>query len=139
MAYDPLGQGERLQYYDPEWKASKVGNPTGEHGEANVPPLLIGDDLARYMVNDAMRGVDYLSGRKDVDAGRIGAFGCSGGGTQTAYLAALDERIKVAASAGYITSFEEVAVNGNEGPGNNGPDTQSGRRGLPPSSRHRVP
>ena len=29
LAYDPLGQGERLQYYDPETKASTIGNPTG--------------------------------------------------------------------------------------------------------------
>ena len=106
LAYDPLGQGERLQYFDPEKKASMVGNPTGEHGEANIPPLLIGDDLARYMVNDAMRALDYLVGRKDIDANRIGAFGCSGGGTATAYFAALDPRVKVAASACFVTAFQ---------------------------------
>jgi hypothetical protein len=60
------------------------------------------------MVNDAMRGVDYLTSRKDVDGARIGAFGCSGGGTATAYFAALDDRVKVAASACYITSFQEL-------------------------------
>jgi dienelactone hydrolase len=70
--------------------------------------MLIGDDIARYMVNDAMRGVDYLSSRKDIDAGRIGAFGCSGGGTMTAYFAALDDRVKAAATACYITSFREL-------------------------------
>src|SRR5262249_23578181 len=94
LAYDPIVQGERLQYYDSAKKASFIGNPTGEHGEANVGPMLIGDDVARYMVNDAMRGVDYLVSRKDVDGGRIGAFGCSGGGTMTAYFAALDDRVK---------------------------------------------
>ena len=108
LAYDPLGQGERLQYFDPDKKVSRVGNPTGEHGEANVAPMLLGEDLARYMVNDAMRGVDYLIGRKDIDGGRIGAFGCSGGGTATAYFAGLDDRVKVAASACYITSFQEL-------------------------------
>jgi cephalosporin-C deacetylase-like acetyl esterase len=108
LAYDPLGQGERLQYYDADKKASAVGNPTGEHGEANIPVMLLGDDLARYMVNDAMRAVDYLVTRKDVDAARIGAFGCSGGGTATAYFAALDDRVKAAATACYITSFREL-------------------------------
>jgi cephalosporin-C deacetylase-like acetyl esterase len=108
LAYDPIGQGERLQYYDAERKASFVGNPTGEHGEANVGPLLIGETIARYMVNDAMRGVDYLSSRADVDARRIGAFGCSGGGTMTAYFAALDDRVTAAAVACYITSFTEL-------------------------------
>jgi cephalosporin-C deacetylase-like acetyl esterase len=108
LAYDPFGQGERLQYYDPELKASKIGGPTAEHGEANVGPMLIGDDVARYWVNDAMRAVDYLTGRKDIDGSRIGAFGCSGGGTATAYFAALDDRVKAAASACYITSFQEL-------------------------------
>jgi cephalosporin-C deacetylase-like acetyl esterase len=105
LAYDPLGQGERLQYYDPETKASTIGNPTGEHGEANIGPLLIGDTVARYMVNDGMRAVDYLIGRSDVDRTRVGAFGCSGGGAATALLAAVDARVAVAASACYITSF----------------------------------
>jgi cephalosporin-C deacetylase-like acetyl esterase len=108
LAYDPLGQGERLQYFDTARNASVVGNPTGEHGEANIPALLIGDNVVRYMLNDAMRGLDYLAGRKEVDAGRLGAFGCSGGGTATAYLAALDSRIKAAATACYITSFEAL-------------------------------
>jgi cephalosporin-C deacetylase-like acetyl esterase len=108
LAYDPIGQGERLQYYDADKKASFIGNPTGEHGEANVGPMLLGDTIARYMVNDAMRGVDYLSARKDVDVTRIGAFGCSGGGTMTAYFAALDDRVKAAAVACYFTSFTEL-------------------------------
>src|SRR5262249_55430636 len=38
----------------------------------------------------------------------IGAFGCSGGGTVTAYLAALDSRIRAAASACYVTSLKEL-------------------------------
>ena len=108
LAYDPLGQGERLQYFDAARQASFIGNPTGEHGEANLPTLLIGDDLAHYMLNDSMRAVDYLTSRKDIDGARIGAFGCSGGGTATAYFAALDPRVRAAATACYITSFEEL-------------------------------
>ena len=108
LAIDPLGQGERLQYFDAERKASAVGGSTGEHGEANIPALLIGEDIARYFINDGMRGIDYLIARPDVDASRIGALGCSGGGTATAYLAALDSRIKAAGVACYITSFQEL-------------------------------
>src|SRR5579872_1594651 len=108
LAIDPLGQGERLQYYDPERKASNIGGTTGEHGEANVPAMLVGENIARYFINDSMRGIDYLVSRKDVDASRIGAFGCSGGGTSTAYLAALDDRLKAVGVACYITSFQEL-------------------------------
>ncbi len=108
LAIDPLGQGERLQYFDPAKKASTIGGSTGEHGEANVPAMLWGEDVARYFVNDGMRGIDYLISRADVNADRIGALGCSGGGTATAYLAALDDRVKVAGVACYITSFQEL-------------------------------
>jgi cephalosporin-C deacetylase-like acetyl esterase len=108
LAIDPLGQGERLQYFDSERKVSTIGGSTGEHGEANIPAMLIGENIARYFINDSMRGIDYLVGRKDVNANRIGAFGCSGGGTTTAYLAALDDRLKAVGVACYITSFHEL-------------------------------
>ena len=115
LAIDPMGQGERLQHFDAELGESKVGQGTGEHGMAAFSTLLIGDHVARYFINDGMRGVDYLSARKDVDASHIGAFGCSGGGTATAYLAAMDARIKVAATACYITSMHElVPTTGNQ-------------------------
>ena len=108
LAIDPMGQGERLQHYNPETRQSTVGQGTGEHGMAGYSTLLIGEHVSRYFINDGMRGVDYLSARPDVDRARIGAFGCSGGGTATAYLAALDDRIRVAATACYITSFQEL-------------------------------
>jgi len=108
MAVDPMGQGERLQHYDPELEDSKLGQGTPEHGHAAFSTLLLGDPVARYFINDGMRAVDYLTSRKDVNPDRIGAFGCSGGGTATAYLAALEPRIKAAATACYITTYEEL-------------------------------
>jgi len=108
LAIDPMGQGERLQHFDPRTKQSTVGQGTGEHGMAAQSAMLIGEHVARYFINDGMRGIDYLTARPDVDAAHIGAFGCSGGGTATAYLAALDDRIAVAATACYITSFQEL-------------------------------
>jgi len=108
LAIDPLGQGERLQYFDAERKASIIGGSTGEHGEANIPAMLVGENIARYFINDSMRGIDYLIARPDVDAKRIGALGCSGGGTSTAYLGALDPRLSVLGVACYITSFQQL-------------------------------
>ena len=40
LAYDPIGQGERLQYYDPESGNSKVGGSTDEHSHANGHTML---------------------------------------------------------------------------------------------------
>lgn len=107
LAYDPVGQGERVQHFDPELGDSKLER-MGEHEHANQSALLIGQSIARYWMADGLRVVDYLLERGDVDAAHIGAFGCSGGGTATAYLAAMDPRVAVAASSSYITSFRAL-------------------------------
>lgn len=109
LSYDPIGQGERLQYPDPDKPGTSLASrPTGEHGEASLQPMLIGDTFARYELWDAMRGVDYLSTLSFVDAKRIGAFGCSGGGTITALVGALDPRLAAVGTACYTTSFDTL-------------------------------
>ena len=45
------------------------------------------------------KALDYLLSRKDIDSRRVGCTGESGGGTQTYFLAAVDERVKVVAPA----------------------------------------
>ena len=59
------------------------------------------ENLAKYRIWDGMRAVDYLASRPEVDAKRLGCVGNSGGGTLTAYIAALDPRVKAAYD--YIT------------------------------------
>jgi cephalosporin-C deacetylase-like acetyl esterase len=108
LAYDPMAEGERLQYFDAATGKSAVGGPTGEHSQAALADDLTGEHISRYFVWDAMRAIDYLSARKDIDAQRIGAFGCSGGGTVTAYLTVFDPRVKAAATACYITAFQDL-------------------------------
>jgi cephalosporin-C deacetylase-like acetyl esterase len=109
LSYDPIGQGERLQYSDPAKPGTSLATrPTGEHGEASLQPMLIGDTFARYLLWDAMRGIDYLSQLSQVDAQRIGAFGCSGGGAMTALVGALDPRVAAVAVACYTTSFDTL-------------------------------
>ena len=39
-----------------------------------------------------MRAIDYLASRPEIDPTRIGFTGCSGGGTLTSYVMALDDR-----------------------------------------------
>lgn len=108
LAYDIVAEGERLQHYDPELGASKVGRPTGEHSLAFWQTTPVGEHVSRYLIWDVIRGLDYLASRPEVDARRLGAFGCSGGGTLTAFLAALDERVKATAAACYINDFDHL-------------------------------
>src|SRR5450759_584706 len=108
FAFDPVGQGERLEYYDPKTKKSIVGGPTTEHSYPGTQAFITGGSQARYMIWDGIRAVDYLLTRKEVDPARIGITGRSGGGTQSAYIAALDDRINAAAPECYITNFTRL-------------------------------
>ncbi len=57
---------------------------------------MIGDRLLGLLVYENMRAIDYLISRPNVDPDYIGYTGSSGGGNQTMYVAAFDERIKAA-------------------------------------------
>ncbi len=108
LAWDPIGQGERIQLWDDDFEDSKVVRSTTEHTMLGVQSILLGDSLARYTIWDGMRALDYLLSRPEVDSKRVGVTGNSGGGTHTAYLAALEDRIHVAAPSCYITSWRRL-------------------------------
>lgn len=107
LVYDPIGQGERSQLLD------AVGNPaikgsTSEHTMCGIGALLVGRSTASYRIWDGIRSLDYLASRPEIDAKKLGCSGCSGGGTLTSYLMALDDRILAAAPSCYITSLERL-------------------------------
>ncbi len=108
FAYDPIGQGERLQYLSEETGKSKIGGPTKEHSYAGIQTLLTGTSLSDYFIWDGVRAIDFLETRKEVDMKRIGIHGRSGGGTQSAMIAAYDERIYAAAPECYITNYKRL-------------------------------
>jgi hypothetical protein len=105
IAWDTLGQGERIQQFDEDFEDAKLRASTTEHTVIGIQCLLTGQHIARYTIWDATRALDYLLSRKEVDPKRVAATGNSGGGTHTAYMAALDDRIQVAAPSCYITSW----------------------------------
>ncbi|MGE5648416.1 MAG: alpha/beta hydrolase family protein [Acidobacteriota bacterium] len=108
LTWDPAGQGERMQFYDPDFEDSKFHASTMEHTELGIQCLLTGDHIARYTVWDGLRALDYLLSRPEVDAKRVACTGNSGGGTHTAYISALDDRIQVAAPSCYMTSWSRM-------------------------------
>ena len=110
FTWDTLGQGERAQFYDTDLETSKLGETgyTTEHTMIGAQCLLAGDNIARYTIWDGIRALDYLLSRREVDATRVACTGNSGGGTHTAYLSALDDRIGVAAPSCFITSWQRL-------------------------------
>jgi cephalosporin-C deacetylase-like acetyl esterase len=96
LAYDPIGQGERRQYWDPRTGQADISDPVYEHSLPGQVLLLMGQDLTHYMVWDGMRAIDYLLTRPEVDASRIGCAGHSGGGTLTMFISTVDERVRCA-------------------------------------------
>lgn len=109
FAIDPLGQGERKSY--PELFSENT-SPVREHQHCGNQCILSGESLTKYFLADAMRAVDYMVSREDVDAERIGATGSSGGGTMTAVLGVVDERIKAVAPGTFITTREDYMYAG---------------------------
>ncbi|MGH9159372.1 MAG: alpha/beta hydrolase family protein, partial [Vicinamibacteraceae bacterium] len=105
LAYDPPGQGERLEYLDPAIGTSRVGIGTREHSHAGQQCLLTGTSIARYFAWDGVRAIDYLLTRAEVDPKRLGVAGNSGGGTQTAWLAVVEERLSAIDASCYVTSW----------------------------------
>ncbi|WP_364147694.1 alpha/beta hydrolase family protein [Paenibacillus sp. LPE1-1-1.1] len=101
MSVDPTGQGERFNRYDPESKQAGMTS-VRDHENVGRQCLPLGDSLARYMLHDAVRAIDYLCTRPEVDPDRIGVTGHSGGGMQTSLVMMYDRRIAAAAPGGFI-------------------------------------
>jgi dienelactone hydrolase/pimeloyl-ACP methyl ester carboxylesterase len=109
LCYDPIGQGERIQLLTAGINpAARIAGSTSEHTMCGIGALLVGRSTAHYRIWDGIRSLDYLASRPEVDPERLGCTGNSGGGTLTAYLMALDDRIKAAAPSCYITSLERL-------------------------------
>jgi cephalosporin-C deacetylase-like acetyl esterase len=107
LCFDPIGQGERIQALDAAGKPAINGSTT-EHTLLGGGSLLVGRSAAGYRFWDGVRSLDYLASRPEIDPARLGCTGNSGGGTETAYLMALDDRILAAAPSCFITSLERL-------------------------------
>src|SRR2546429_1971024 len=74
-----------------------------------LPIYLVGANALGIFMLEMRRGLDYLSDHPSVDRNRIGVTGLSGGGWQTIFLSALDERVKVAVPvAGYSSATTKI-------------------------------
>jgi Acetyl xylan esterase (AXE1) len=109
--WDPVGQGERSQFWDAHAGNTRYNLICGEHAVMGNLAYLAGANLARWEIWDGMRAVDYLLTRPDVDPHHISITGTSGGGFQAALIGALDDRIHVVIPSCYITSLPMRVTN----------------------------
>lgn len=96
---DVIGTGER---------AAPAGSPhMTYHGiyRGGVAQIA-GRSLFGYEMFECIRAVDYLTSRSEVDPKRILCTGASGGGMQSMYLPALDDRLAAAVPVCYISSYQ---------------------------------
>src|SRR5205807_6315526 len=85
LAVDAFGSGER-------YTAPARGTYHGALYGSTLWP--VGQTLLGMQVYDNRRAVDYLLTRPEVDSTRLGVTGASGGGNQSMYAGALDERLQ---------------------------------------------
>jgi len=96
--YDPVNQGERCPVSADDYLKARPGLsadmlPVAMHMLPGNLFYMLGENLGSLFLWEGMRVCDLLCGLEEADSARIGVTGQSGGGTQSLYLAALDERI----------------------------------------------
>ena len=105
FAVEQLGLGSRR-----DDAARAAGPAENSCRPAACAALLFGQSMAGWRAWDAMRAIDYLGQRPEVDMQRIATIGASGGGTTSLLVGALDERVKVAVVSAYFNTFRDSIV-----------------------------
>jgi dienelactone hydrolase len=110
LIFDPIGQGERMQYVDANLKPVR-GTGTSEHNYAGIQQVLVNEPFCAWRAWDGIRALDYLVTRKEVDVRHLGITGNSGGGTMTTWLCGLEPRWTMAAPSCFVTEFRRNMEN----------------------------
>ncbi|MEP7000886.1 MAG: alpha/beta hydrolase family protein [bacterium] len=90
--------------------ARKAGPAENSCRPAACAALLLGQSMAAWRVWDAMRAIDYLATRPEVDSNRVATLGASGGGTTSLLAGAVDQRVKVTVVSAYFNTFRDSIV-----------------------------
>ncbi len=98
LTLDAWGAGERGT------RASQNEYHGGLLGASLWP---VGTPLHGLQLLDNIRALDYLQSRPEVDPQRLGCTGASGGGNQTTYISAFDERIQCAVPVCSVGTFAD--------------------------------
>jgi hypothetical protein len=106
LAYDPIHQGERdlFSTLDHPERLTR-DRPCAGHNVVGKQLHACGEWFGAWRAWDGLRSLDYLLSRPEVDTRRVGVAGQSGGGTLSAYLWALDRRLRMVVSSCWLTSY----------------------------------
>jgi dienelactone hydrolase len=110
LIFDPIGQGERLQYVDEGLKPRR-GTGVSEHLHAGNQQYLVGEFFGTWRAWDGIRALDYLLSRPEVDPRHVGITGNSGGGTMSTWLMGLERRWTMGAPACFVTTIRRNLEN----------------------------
>ena len=103
LIYDPISQGERVQYPNREGRC--LLSLCAEHNMMGRQMALLGDWFGAWRAWDGIRCLDYLLSRPETDPTRVGMTGNSGGGTMTTWLCGLETRLTMAAPGCFVTTW----------------------------------
>lgn len=104
LCIDAFGAGERSTVHGiPEYHGANLGSSL----------MNIGKPLLGIQVSENMRGIDLLCSLPYVDTENIGATGASGGGNQTMWVTAIDDRIKASVPVVSLGTFESYIMGSN--------------------------
>ena len=73
----------------------------------SMAALMLSETMIGWRVWDAMRAIDYMEMRPEVDPHRIGIMGLSGGGTTSLFASCIDTRIAATVISGYYDTFAD--------------------------------
>ena len=110
LIFDPIGQGERIQYVNDKLKP-RHGTGVDEHHYAGNQQVLVGEFFGAWRAWDGIRALDYLLTRPEVDSQQVGITGNSGGGTMATMLCGVEQRWSMAAPSCFLTTFRHNLEN----------------------------
>lgn len=110
---DSRGFGERRdEALQGEAEAAFLGSSCFQLAHMAEP---LGQTVAGMCTYDVMRLLDYVCERGEWNTDSLGCLGFSGGGMQTLWAAAMDDRIRQAVISGYLYGYRDslLLLNGN--------------------------
>jgi len=108
LIYDPISQGERIQFTE---RKTAIGGCVAEHVTIGTKQSLVGEYFGAWRAWDGIRALDVLLERPEADPTRVGMTGNSGGGTMTTIVTALEDRLTMAAPSCFVTTYRHNLEN----------------------------